>query len=276
MSAPQSDQRAVKQAALEEEGDRVGADFRLGERTGAWTRTRFRARAGWGCAFTFILVVAGWIPIVVVGGQYRLITAALYGGLLLAAILTFAIPPSEWEDRLFQFDLGLVLVNPQLPEPVVVRWDDLASVSLTLKSGYDEDYVSSCELRDRSGRSMTLPHTFTGAHTTVTAAAEDLLARQLLPGLIARYDAGESVSFQGLIVARSGLDITGAGPGTPRRLAWPEISRVESRLHGHRLTLQGSSRSAARVKLAGAPNDFLAQHVIVHAARQAGVPVTVE
>ena len=217
-----------------------------------------------------------WIPFAVSGGPGHLITGGAWGGLLVVTILMCAIPPRGWTDQLFLFEHGLILANPQEPEPAVMRWDDLDSVSMMVRSGYDDDYISSCEIRGRSGRSMTLDGSFPGVLTEIAATAEELVARWLLSGLIARYDVGERVSFPGISVDWSGLDTPGASRASPRSFGWPEIARIEMRLHGHRLAITGASRSTTNVTLGGEPNDFLAQHVIMHAAGRAGVAVTAE
>jgi len=163
-------QAALRQAALEEAGDRLGAEFRLGGRTGAWTRTRLRGRVGCGIALAVAALTTCWIPFAVTGAPGRLTAGGTWGGLLIIAILMCAIPPRGWADQLFRFEHGLVLANPQEPESAVMRWDDLDSVRMTVKSGYDDDYISSCELRGRSGRSMTLDGSFPGVLTEIAAS----------------------------------------------------------------------------------------------------------
>jgi hypothetical protein len=43
------------------------------------------------------------------------------------------------------------------PQLTVLRWADLADITLRIEVGSDGDHVESCELRDRNGQAMTIP-----------------------------------------------------------------------------------------------------------------------
>ena len=101
----------TQQAALEAAGDRVGAEFRLGECIGAWTWPQYRFRVGCGSLILFLGIPLGWIPIVFT--HHRLVAAEWVGGLLLVATLMAFIPPRMRESRLYQFEHGLARVDPK-------------------------------------------------------------------------------------------------------------------------------------------------------------------
>jgi hypothetical protein len=261
------------QASLEAAGDRVGAKFRLGGCTGAWTRTRYRARVGCASTIVFTGILLGWIPVALIGGHDRLIAAEVLGGVLLVAFVLAGIPPRMWEYRLFRFEHGLVLVDPQQAAPTVLRWGELTSISMRILAGGNEDSIVSCELRDRSGQAVSLGG-FGTAVDEIASAAEELLAQRLLPALIARYDAGASVFFGLLTVERWGLSAPASSSGMRWRTSWPEISHIDISEHGHRLAVKDATGPVRMIMPGAEPNDFLARCLIEHAARQAGVDVT--
>jgi hypothetical protein len=58
--------------------------------------------------------------------------------------------------------------------------------------------------------------------------------------------------------------------GQRRRVSWPEVRGVETRAHGHRVTISTDRRRGRRAALPGQPNGFVARQVLEHAARRAG------
>ncbi|MGH3170700.1 MAG: WD40 repeat domain-containing protein [Trebonia sp.] len=129
-------------ADLESEGDRLGAEFGLGPRTGAWMVKRMSPRSAPG------LIVL----IVVVGGGLELPFILAGFGSAISAVV----------------DVDLIVL-------AVLRWADLESLTLTVGSGYEGDFLSSCVPRDRAGRAVTAGHAFAGI-TEIATAAERLLA----------------------------------------------------------------------------------------------------
>jgi hypothetical protein len=172
----------------------VGAEFRLGEWVTTWTGTRFRGRAGCGVALIVALIFGGWAPLSYTSGPGRGIAVTIVLAIALIAILMAAVPPRMWTDRLYGYQLGIVLVDPQQPEPVVLRWDELTSVTLKFGSGYEGPYLSSCALRDRAGNTVTVTHSWReSACENLARLGQDLLAPRLVPGLLQRQ-AGVPVS----------------------------------------------------------------------------------
>jgi hypothetical protein len=261
---------ATRQAALESAGERVGAQLGLGECTGAWTHGKYRFRVGCGSLILFLGIPFCWIPIVF--DRHHLTAAEVVGGVLLVGAVMSFIPPRMWEHRLFRFEHGLALLDPQRKTTTVVRWDDLASLRMRISDG-DEDHVTFCELGDRAGQAISLS-SFGTAVSEIAGNAEKLLIDRLLPALIARYESGAPVYFGLFTVEQRGLSAPGGPSGLRWRISWPEVSYIDIGPLGHRLTVKDAAGSVHVVRPEGEPNDFLARHLIEHAARRARVDVT--
>jgi hypothetical protein len=230
---------------LEAEGDRVGADFGLGQRRGAWTHRKHGA-----------LMVAG----------------------------------RRSPERLFQFDEGIAQFVSKAAEPTVLRWTDLASLTLrVISTTYEKENptLRSCVLRDSAGRTITADHKYGVACEQITAVAARMLGPRLAPPLIARFDAGESITFGRVIVDQFEISFPGDGILGPWSARWRDMRDLDVLAYGHRIIAKAQPGKhlgapnefmphpgpGAYGALDGAPNDFLAQDVIMHAARRAGVEV---
>jgi WD domain, G-beta repeat len=250
-----------------EEGDRAGADFGLGQCTGAWTATRWSMRFVWGIMILALLACGGFIPAFDLTGLGQVIAAMIVGDLAALAVTLMALPPSRFHGRLYRYEAGIVMVADWEAEPVVLRWADLATVSTRIASDDGNDYVSSCELRDRSGTTMTVGRGFRAGVEQVAATAERVLAPRLVPGLIARYDVGEPVTLGPVTIDQSGIGYTGHGRGPAEwRLAWAQVEGIDIRMHGHRVAVAAGTRHPRRIYLGGSPNEFLVRYLIEHAA----------
>jgi hypothetical protein len=264
----------VPRSGLDAEGDQVGADFRLGARTGAWSARRYSGSFGCGLTLVGMLVFGAFLPFLPYPAPGRAIAAFSYLGLLALAALLLSAPGRSWKERLFLYTGGIAQFTQRQSEPAVVHWADLATMSLKVVSGYEGDSISSCILRDRAGNTLTVDSRLGGAVDTVTAAVDQLLAYRLAPTLQARYDAGEPLTFGRISVDQSGISSPEGAAGKPWSIHWRDISQVELQMYGHRLTISYSKWRTRKVSLDGAPNDFLARYLLCHAAARAGVAVT--
>jgi hypothetical protein len=261
----------MKEAALAAEAAQVGARFRLGQPAGTWTATWFRRRAGCGVTLIILLIFGAWAPIAYTSGPWRPACEVIAVALMILAIAMASVPPRMWLHRLHRYDLGIAFVDPKHPEPVVLRWAELASVTLEIGSGYEGPYLESCVLRDQAGTTIRLTNNWRNCDD-VASLAQDQLAHRLMPGLIRRYEAGEPVTFGHLTIDQSGIS---SAKGLPRRMPWQEMLEVTFTMHGHRVSIRRTTtRASWETALDGAPNDFLARFVIAHAARRAGAVVT--
>jgi hypothetical protein len=264
---------------LATEGTRVSAEFGLGACTAAWSGRRYSGRLAAGAVLLIVMVSGLFIPPLATAGLARAITGGVDAAVLALAILLIVLPPRSWTDRLFLFQEGIVLLDARHPEPVVLRWAHLATMSITTASGYDDDYVSECVLRDQAGNALTVSHHL-NALDEVAAEAERVLAPRLVPDLIDRLASGEPATVGPLTADRQGLS-WGAAPGTPQsRLAWqaswPEIRAVEFQLQGQRATVRVGQHAhdSRSIVVDGQPNSFLIRYLIAHAAASAGITVT--
>lgn len=73
------------------------------------------------------------------------------------------------------------MLDARSPEPLVLRWAHLDTMRITIASGYDNDYVSACELRDQAGNTVTVSHRLGDAIKAVADEAERVLAPRLGP-----------------------------------------------------------------------------------------------
>jgi hypothetical protein len=263
--------KEIQRTELHAEGDRVGADFGLGEQAGAWSR---RKRSdGWGCGWGLLLalIFTAVVLFTPIPQPWHLIVMGAYGAALLLAVLLITGSRS-WQERLFRFEQGIAEFASREPEPAVLRWADLASLSLKVVTSYESHSLMSCVLRDSAGRTITVASAYGLACEDITPVAAQVLASRLAPTLIARYDAGEAVTFGHIIVDRAGISCPGSAK--PWNAYWRDTRSIEMLMHAHRLTITPQSGRARPVSLDGAPNDFLAGYVIAHAAGQAGVVVS--
>lgn len=264
----------VPRSGLDAEGDRVGADFRLGERAGAWTARRYSGGFGCGMTLAVMLAVFAFIPFLPYPWPGRPVAVFSYLGLLALAVLLLAAPGRSWKERVFLYADGIAQFTHRQPEPTVVRWADLATMSLKVTSGYEGDYIATCILRDRVGNTLTVENRLGDACDKVTAAVDRLLAYRLAPTLQARYDAGEPVTFGRVTVDQSGISSPEGTTGKPWSIHWRDISDIELLMYGHRVTITQHKGRTKRVSLDGAPNDCLARYVIGYAASRTGVRIT--
>jgi hypothetical protein len=276
----------MKEAELAAEAGQVGAEFRLGQPGGTWTAKWYRRRAGCGVALIWLLILGAWWPIASTSGPWRPASEAIAVALMILAIAMASIPPTSWLHRLHRYDLGVVFIDPKYPEPVVLRWAELASVTVEVKSGYEGPYLAACELHDQAGTTIRLTNNWRkNACQDAARLAEDQLARRLMPALIARYEAGEPVTVGHLTIDQWGISSAGSATavtlsgGTMMsrlewRMPWQEMLEVKFTTYGtHVVIKRTTTKTPLETAVDGLPNDFLARLVITHAARRAGIVV---
>lgn len=261
--------------ALNAEGDLAGADFRLGERAGAWSARRHSGR--WGCGLTLLIaaIMTSWIPFLPLGGPGHLVAGGVIAGLAVLAISLMSDRQAHWWDRLFLYSGGIAQFTDSRPEPAVLRWADLAQLTVEVVTGYEGDALTSCELRDSAGTTMTVPASRYGdACEKVIGVAGRLLAARLAGPLIARFDAGEMLTFGDLFIDSVGIRARRGAKAAAWWFAWRDTRAIDMTFFAHRLTITPRKGPPREVKLNGEPNDILAWYVIAHAAARTGVAVT--
>jgi hypothetical protein len=264
-----------QEIALNAEGDVAGAEFGLGERTGAWSARRHSGRWGCGLALLIAMITVCWIPLMPFqSGLSRVISGGIVAGFAVLAVRLMSDPQAHWWDRMYLYTGGIIQLTDRRPEPAVLRWADLAELSIRVDTGYESDVLSSCELRDRAGTTMTVyVSRFGDACAKVIGAAGQLLARQRAGELIARFDAGEMITFGDMSIDQVGIRVRREG-GKAWWVAWRDASAIDMTFWAHRLTITPRKGAARNVKLNGQPNDIMAWYFIAHVASRAGVTVT--
>jgi hypothetical protein len=270
---------------LDAEGARVGAGLGLGQYLTGLAGQRTLDRVGWGIAALCLLapptgiVFLGLIlptpPQGAVGPppdvHGLLLGAAILVPLVAAAFLMVTLPPrSEWV-RLFVYQGGIIQLSSRTPGRQVMRDADLATMTLQVVQGYDDDYVACCALGDHGGNKVTVTSRLVGSSGCELLAghAERVLADRMADPLIDRIDAGLPVTFGRLTVDRAGISCGWTVP-------WRDVQLVSMRLHGHRVQVVTRREGSKQAALSAEPNAFLARYVIEYAARESGVDVSAE
>ena len=185
------------------------------------------------------------------------------------------------DDWYFLYSGGVAQVARREPEPRVLRWPDVETVTVTVETedGELKTEVAICVVSG-PGTEMTA-HLNSDAFDeapgrTVAAAAYRNLALRLVPPLIQAWESGEPVTAGGLSVDQEGITVPA---GT--RHAWSEITTMTVEYASGRdpapITLIKFRRAGTdrnyRISLSGIPNGIFLAHLIVHAATGHGVQV---
>jgi hypothetical protein len=254
------------------DGRRIGAELGLGEYLAGWDGSELKGR-----------VVLGWvlIGICALGGIGVLESLhgpaadkqenmGAVGGIVLVLAIAVPLVAFPWRIRrqwLHHYEGGVAQVTGHRRRVSVVRWSDLASMSLNVVQGYDDERIDGCVLRDHVGNAVSVNP---GPCKLVVGRAEQVLTGRLVGPLTGRLDAGLPVTVGCLTVDQSGIRCRGGKAGGRWNVSWQQVHDIETRLRGHRVTVTGH-RISKRAALAGEPNDFLAEYVLQHAARRVGV-----
>jgi hypothetical protein len=284
--APERRPRARGKKELDAEdaevAGRVGDEFRLGAiefvsrtvRAPSWP-------SALGCVSITISVLGGVPTAIIVGlSPYtpttKLIVDAIIIGLFLIGWPLGAIRALHdvVDKRVAVYAGGVAQLRRGEPEPTVLRWADIETVTieLTTDEGSPQTGVAGCALRGRGGTEIAEDK----AAAPVATAAHRALAPRLVPPLLAACDRGEPVSAGDARVDGDGLTMP-----TGRHWTWPEIKSVTM---GHvpkgaaEMTTRIDVRVAYKNRLhhfdpSGVPNAIFFAHALARAAVQNGVQV---
>jgi hypothetical protein len=165
----------MKKAELRAEGERYGAEFRLGRLTGTWTGISVvpRVPVGW----VFLMTLACFIPLPLeTTGLAQAIITVVWADLVVPAIVMVSVPPWVRRDRLYGYQQGFVLRQHKDAEPAALRWANLASVQRQTWTDSDGDEHVFVDFTDRAGTVLRLPQNFGRAREEIAAMAERALA----------------------------------------------------------------------------------------------------
>jgi hypothetical protein len=226
------------------------------------------------------------VVVAVVGGMVSLLLMA--GGSVGGIILNHSFAPGTAADRVFTFAGGLAHLAAGQPEPRVLRWADVDSVTVTF---LDEElwyygWYFACTVRGGTGTEITLSSSDQDTvgrakrlgHGLITEAAR-LLGERLVPQMIEDYESGQPVTIGGWTVDQTGITASESGYVTGS-CSWAGITRIaferKPAKRGPVVVIRvyiGSDQPALTIGLTDVPNGILLVPLIVHAAAGNGIEV---
>lgn len=123
---------------------------------------------------------------------------------------------------------GFAQLLHRAPQPTVVRWSDVITVTMLF---FGEESASSglsqCVLRLRDGTAVRTGRQY-GQQLTIDMAQEAALALapHLVPPLTQAYDAGQPATVSNLTVDRTGITVHGRR-GKPAFCPWSAVTRIQ-------------------------------------------------
>jgi hypothetical protein len=281
---------------------RLSAQFDLGDVRGVTRsradqqyRERFVASGGAAIpglvAILLLIVFAFALPYVALpvaaGVTIITVTAVLGVGYYAGqVILNHSFAPGTDTDRVFWFAGGLAHLTSASPEPVVLPWDGVDSVTATIVDEHYQYYA--CTLRGSTGTEVTVAGLDDGTVGRAPSLVRRLLRQagrlfdpRLVPPLIGTYESGQPVVIGEWTVDRTGIRRTASG-FVVDRCPWPEITRITMersppktgrvlRIGVHR----DGNQPPVAIDLSDVPNGIFLPAVIAHAAADHGVTVHV-
>jgi hypothetical protein len=267
------------------EAGRLGADFGLGELK---TTAQTVARIGLGQAVGGgVLAVAAVIAALVVAlastpWPPRLIVLAGAVAAFLAGwqLMRLGGRPRAI-NRLYRYAGGLIQLLYDEPEPRVLRWSDVDSVTVEFESVSEDRYtgLDTCTLRGSTGteiavrgwRPLSIPR-------GLATEADRVLRPRLLPPLIQAYESGELIAVGRQVrIEQAAITLGKLAP-----LPWTEVraitvvydKRSGSNVPADSIIISGSRRhSGTGFALSRVPNGFLIPYLIEYIAEQHGIPL---
>jgi hypothetical protein len=270
---------ARRQAALDAEGKRIGWECGMDGYLAGWAGNNRKTQFWIGASFFLVLC-----PLVVQAASNLLkgLDMGSYTGfasftvvVLLLVFLMVTLRPRARRGRLFMYEDGIVEARHRKPRLAVLRYADLAAMSVKVVRGYDGDYLESCVLRDHAGSELAVHSWLYGGRACeeVHSGAGHAIASRIVGPLTRRLDDGLSVTIGSVTVDGAGITVLGRKAWT---VPWEQARGVYIRLWGQRLTINTAREGSRSAELDSQPNSFLVRHVIAHAARRAGVDVSAE
>lgn len=265
----------VAAGAAADDPARLADEYGLGAY--ARTQTDKDYPLGRGCGLVLVPIAVVFIPSAVIpfvdgrpgDVQFGLIWAPLIGCLLVAGVLALWRSPARRVVRTFWYSDGLIQLIAHEPEPRVIRWDRVISLTVRIvRADETPDYIGSATICDGSGTCLTT------RGPALARKATQILTPTVVPPLISAFDAGEPVTFGRMRIDRSGITDAGRpGAAEPVFAAWSDIRRISFDARVSIRIWTANRKAGAKIDLEDVPNGFFAHHVIEHAAAQAGVPV---
>jgi hypothetical protein len=255
----------------------------------------------------FIYYNSSWLWAVFLAGILAGTAVAVVGAILIEVHRSRAEVIARWA----LYDGGMARLTASSPEPFVVEWDDLGSVSVSLAEETDPDFtyktivtpdIERCSVQSRQGTVVSAPE---GLAELAARVAYRASAQRIAGAMTAAYDAGEAVTAGKVHVDAAAITLAGGArlewrsirgvtlaharpsPASPGVLEWSSTRGV-TLVHSSpaspgvptlvTITAPDPSDRKGRVTTfrhdpSGIPNAIFLADVIAHAARQHHLPV---
>jgi hypothetical protein len=192
---------------------------------------------------------AGWMAMLLTMGAAAIaamVGAAAAGAALLAMFFAFVSVVTlgyggcelraAWSGatlrRFFRFPGGLVDLRSDEPEPTVLRWPEVDSVTLLFDDSDSMNGLEKCVLSDRDRTAIIVPDRRPMLGDLV-GEAQRILGPKIVPSLIDAYESGQPVVFGGWRIDRTGVT-EGEGTSRARLLPWAEVREIVVTSEEHR------------------------------------------
>jgi hypothetical protein len=190
--------------------------------------------------------------------------------------------------RVFRYPGGIIQVFPDEPEPRVLRWAEVTTITLVFNDS-DERFngLSWCTLADGTGTTMEFGGWYPKSMVRGLAVeAERLLAPRIVPPLVATYASGEPVLIGNWRIDQAGI---AESHGDPKAVLtpWSDVQEIIVASEEHRGYVEPASRIAVTVSpdgrrgrrrgpglsLSGVQNGIFVPHLLEHIAGRRGIPL---
>ena len=288
------EQRSLQQRPSWDDHERaaaIGDEFGLGVLVKVLRNRKFPAMTGWGALLCLVILLMG-LPITggMAAGSYptamKVAVAVGFGALFLFSCLLVGrgVSRSWVEGRLFRYSGGLAQLVGGNPEPLVVRWDDADTFTVSVHEPDEANsHLTGFTLHSAAGTSLPGLRRYRRPelHDLVTWIGKALTAR-LVPTMTERYESGEPVVFGRVRVDQTAITVQ-TWDSDPEVIAWTSIRWISvvhlpqpGAMHiPQRITItrMAGDGTAVEIGLSGVPNGILLPPVLGYAAGRNGIAV---
>jgi hypothetical protein len=185
--------------------------------------------------------------------------------------------------RFFRYPGGFIQVSPDEPEPRVLRWAQVDSVTLVFNDA--DNYVrglSWCTLHNSAGTAIEVGGRYSrGVVRDIASEAERILGPKIVQSLISAYESGEPVIMGNWRIDQTGVTDRRHNPRSPH-VPWSDVREItvaSENYHGKvdpasLITITAAAvepRFQPRLSLSGIRNGIFLPHLLEHVAQRHNV-----
>jgi hypothetical protein len=186
--------------------------------------------------------------------------------------------------RFFRYPGGFIQLSPEEPEPRVLRWAQVDSVTLVFDDA--DNYVrglSRCRLHNSAGTIEVGGRYSRGVVRDIASEAERILGPKIVQSLISAYESGEPVVMGNWRIDQTGVTDRRHNPRSPH-VPWSDVREITFASENYRgkvdpaslITITAASvepRFQPRLSLSGIRNGIFLPHLLEHVAQRHNVPL---